>query len=113
VEIDPAIVALGRARHPNRPYSSDKVRVSIDDARAFFRKDGGSYDLIWFGLLDSHTTPSAYANVLLGAIFAMILLANLLASRAAVPVTGWPPRPTPFAWSWVAGSWPSRSSSRG
>ncbi len=39
------------------------VRVSIDDARAFFRKDGGSYDLIWFGLLDSHTTPSAYANV--------------------------------------------------
>jgi len=63
VEIDPAIVALGRARHPNRPYSSDKVRVSIDDARAFFRKDGGSYDLIWFGLLDSHKTPSAYANV--------------------------------------------------
>jgi len=63
VEIDPAIVTLGRARHPNRPYSSDKVTVTVDDARAFFRQDRGSYDLVWFGLLDSHTTPSAYANV--------------------------------------------------
>jgi spermidine synthase len=63
VEIDPAIVALGRERHPNHPYSSDRVTVSIDDARAFFRKGTGPYDLIWFGLLDSHTTPSAYSNV--------------------------------------------------
>jgi SAM-dependent methyltransferase len=63
VEIDPAIVALGRRRHPNRPYASDRVTVSVDDARAFFHKANGRYDLIWFGLLDSHTTPSAYANV--------------------------------------------------
>src|SRR6185295_9072173 len=63
VEIDPAIVALGRARHPDRPYASPRVDVAIDDARAYFRKDTGPYDLIWFGLLDSHTTPSAYSNV--------------------------------------------------
>ncbi len=63
VEIDPAIVAVGRNRHPNRPYSSERVTVSIDDARAHFRKATGPYDLIWFGLLDSHTNPSAYANV--------------------------------------------------
>jgi SAM-dependent methyltransferase len=63
VEIDPAIVALGRSRHPNRPYASERVSVSVDDARAFFHKATGRYDLIWFGLLDSHTTPSAYANV--------------------------------------------------
>lgn len=63
VEIDPAIVALGRARHPNNPYASPRVKVTVDDARAFFRKDTGPYDLVWFGLLDSHTTPSAYANV--------------------------------------------------
>jgi SAM-dependent methyltransferase len=63
VEIDPAIVSVGRARHPNRPYSSDRVGVSIDDARAHFRKAEGLYDLIWFGLLDSHTNPSAYSNV--------------------------------------------------
>lgn len=63
VEIDPVIVALGRQRHPNRPYASERVEVSIDDARAFFHKATGRYDLVWFGLLDSHTTPSAYANV--------------------------------------------------
>lgn len=64
VEIDPVIVELGRQRHPERPYSSPRVEVVVDDARAFFGKDqGGPYDLVWFGLLDSHTTPSAYANV--------------------------------------------------
>jgi SAM-dependent methyltransferase len=63
VEIDPVIVGWGRERHPNQPYSSDRVTVTVDDARAFFRKDASAYDLVWFGLLDSHTTPSAYANV--------------------------------------------------
>jgi len=63
VEIDPVIVSFGRKRHPNGPYSSDRVTVSIDDARAHFRKAKGPYDLIWFGLLDSHTNPSAYSNV--------------------------------------------------
>lgn len=64
VEIDPSIVRLGRERHPNRPYSSPAVRVTVDDARAAFRlAPEGAYDLVWFGLLDSHTTPSAWANV--------------------------------------------------
>ena len=63
VEIDPAIVDIGRERHPNAPYASDRVEVAIDDARAFFQRDTGSYDLVLFGLLDSHTTPSAYTNV--------------------------------------------------
>ncbi len=63
VEIDPAIVRLGSALHPNRPYSSDRVKVTVDDARAFFRSDRGQYDLVWFGLLDSHVNPSAYSNV--------------------------------------------------
>ena len=57
VEIDPAIVDLGRARHPGRPYGSPQVSLAVDDARAFFRKDTGPYDLVWLGLLDSHTTP--------------------------------------------------------
>jgi hypothetical protein len=63
VEIDPAVVALGRALHPNRPYASPRVRVVNDDARAFFRRAAGPYDLVLFGLLDSHTSPSAYTNV--------------------------------------------------
>lgn len=63
VEIDPVIAAWGRERHPNAPYRSDRVQLTIDDARAVFRRDQGPYDLIWFGLLDSHTSPSAYTNV--------------------------------------------------
>ncbi len=63
VEIDPVIYAWGRERHPNHPYTSPKVDVTIDDARAFFRRHEGRYDIVWFGLLDSHTTPSAYTNV--------------------------------------------------
>jgi len=63
VEIDPTIVALGTELHPNKPYSDPKVTLTVDDARAFFRRDTGPYDLVWFGLLDSHTNPSAYTNV--------------------------------------------------
>lgn len=63
VEIDPVIVEWGRERHPNRPYSSTRVRVINDDARAFLRRAEGPYDLVWFGFLDSHTNPSAYTNV--------------------------------------------------
>ena len=56
VDIDPAIVAVGRRVHPERPYSDPRVTVIIDDARAAFRKlPPASYDAIVFGLLDSHT----------------------------------------------------------
>ncbi len=63
VEIDPAIVALGRELNPSAPYASDRVQVEVDDARASFRREHGEYDLIWFGLLDAHTAASAYTNV--------------------------------------------------
>lgn len=63
VEIDPVIAGLGQSRHPTRPYASPAVHLTVTDARAFFRQAPGPYDLVWFGLLDSHTTPSAYANV--------------------------------------------------
>jgi hypothetical protein len=55
VEIDPAIVELGRRYHPQKPYSSDRVDVVVDDARAFFARSTQQYDVISFGLLDAHT----------------------------------------------------------
>jgi SAM-dependent methyltransferase len=56
VDIDPAIVSLGRAHHPERPYDDPRVRVVVDDARAAFRHlPPHTYDAILFGLLDSHT----------------------------------------------------------
>lgn len=62
VEIDPGIVRLGLALHPERPYENPAVRVTIDDARAFFKKASKKYDIISFGLLDSHTLSSNYNN---------------------------------------------------
>ncbi|MCU0293536.1 MAG: hypothetical protein MUF10_16370 [Thermoanaerobaculaceae bacterium] len=63
VEIDPVIARWGEEVHPNAPYRSSRVSLVVDDARAFLRQDQGQYDLIWFGLLDSHTTASAYTSV--------------------------------------------------
>lgn len=58
VDIDPAIVDFGRRFHPEQPYDSPKVRVVTDDARSFFATTKIRYDLIIFGLLDSHTTTA-------------------------------------------------------
>lgn len=63
VEIDPEIAALGRELHPEHPYSSPRVHMTIDDARAFFKRATGTYDLIWFALLDSRVLGSSYNNL--------------------------------------------------
>jgi hypothetical protein len=55
VEIDPAIIEIGRRYHPERPYSSDRVKVVNDDARSYFATCKRKFDVISFGLLDSHT----------------------------------------------------------
>jgi spermidine synthase len=58
VEIDPEIIALGRRYHPEAPYRSPLVRVVDDDARSFFARCRERFDVISFGLLDSHTTTA-------------------------------------------------------
>ncbi len=58
VEIDPAIVSLGRRFHPQHPYSSQRVLVITDDARSYFTLSRQKFDVIIFGLLDSHTTTA-------------------------------------------------------
>jgi SAM-dependent methyltransferase len=56
VDIDPAIVDLGRQHHPERPYDDPRVTLIVADARAAFRGlPAQAYDLVVFGLLDSHT----------------------------------------------------------
>ncbi len=64
VEIDPLILRLGEELHPEKPYA-DPARVTEvnEDARTFFRNDSGVYDLIVFGLLDSHTLFSTASSV--------------------------------------------------
>ncbi len=58
VEIDPAILDFGRRFHPERPYDDPRVTEVIGDARAFFATTREKFDVIIFGLLDSHTTTS-------------------------------------------------------
>src|SRR5579871_5827525 len=63
IEIDPAIVFLGKAYHPEHPYDDPRVSVVINDARNFFRTAHQQYDLIIYGVLDSHTAISHASNL--------------------------------------------------
>lgn len=70
VEIDPLILHLGQELHPEHPYDSNSststVHVHIDDARSFVRQaaqTGQKYDLVVYGLLDSHTMLSSFSSV--------------------------------------------------
>ncbi|MEM6885817.1 MAG: hypothetical protein AAF571_12355 [Verrucomicrobiota bacterium] len=63
VEIDPAILHLGERYHPERPYQSPVVKTHANDARTFFSTATEPYDLIVFGLLDSHTLLSHASSV--------------------------------------------------
>ena len=64
VEIDPAILWIGRNHHPESPYQAPGVRAITNDARAFMKQAAEqSYDLIVFGLLDSHTLLSGMSSV--------------------------------------------------
>jgi hypothetical protein len=66
VEIDPSIAHLGRELHPEHPYDSTKVRLHINDGRAFFhqaRAAGQRFDVIVFGLVDSQTALSVMSSL--------------------------------------------------
>jgi spermidine synthase len=63
IEIDPAIQMIGREDHPERPYENPRVHTVINDARSFFRRTDQSFDLIVYGLLDSHTLLSHGSSV--------------------------------------------------
>ncbi|MBK8857181.1 MAG: class I SAM-dependent methyltransferase [Opitutaceae bacterium] len=64
VDIDGRIIALGRQLHPEAPYANPAVEPVVDDARAFFSKHRGeAYDVVCFGLLDSHAMSSAMSTL--------------------------------------------------
>jgi SAM-dependent methyltransferase len=63
VEIDPVIFSIGQRIHPDQPYSSPKVTRILDDARAYMRRTSERYDVVMFGLLDSHTQFSDFSNM--------------------------------------------------
>jgi spermidine synthase len=63
IEIDPAILMVGQQRHPEKPYADARVHAINNDARSFLRGSTDKYDLIVYGLLDSHTLLSHGSSV--------------------------------------------------
>lgn len=63
VEIDPAIVELGRRYNTAEPYADPRVRVIVDDGRAFMTRTPHRYDLIVFALTDSLVKVSSMAQL--------------------------------------------------
>ena len=63
IEIDPVILLVGKERHPEKPYANPRVRPVNNDARSFLRGTEDKYDLIVYGLLDSHTLLSQGSSV--------------------------------------------------
>ena len=63
IEIDPAIAFLGKQYHPEHPYDDPRATLIINDARNFFRTSHEQYDLIIYGVLDSHTAISHASNL--------------------------------------------------
>jgi spermidine synthase len=63
VEIDPLILKLGEQLHFERPYQSQRVHVTVNDARNYIENSHDKFDLIVFSLLDSHTTTSHFTNI--------------------------------------------------
>lgn len=63
IEIDPAVLMTGRLVHPEHPYRDQRVHAVVNDARSFLRTTDRTYDLIVYGLLDSHTLLSQGSSI--------------------------------------------------
>ncbi len=63
VEIDRQMVNLSRRFNASGVYDDPRVAIQIDDARAFFRRATGGYDLVVFGFLDSQALFSYSSNL--------------------------------------------------
>jgi SAM-dependent methyltransferase len=63
VEIDPALLEIGKQYHPERPYDDARVEQFVTDGRAFLEQSDTQYDLIVFALPDSLTLLSGQSAV--------------------------------------------------
>jgi SAM-dependent methyltransferase len=63
VEIDPRLQQIGAQRHPDQPYQDPRVRVHIDDGRAFLERSSDHYDMIIFALPDSLTLVAGASSL--------------------------------------------------
>lgn len=80
IEIDPAIMRIGTVYHPEAPYENERVSRVVNDARTFLRSTTNLYDMIVYGMLDSHTLLSHASSVRLD--FFVYTLEGLRDARA-------------------------------
>lgn len=63
VEIDPAMVKLGKTLNPDKPFDDPRVSVHIDDGRSFLQNSNEHYDLIVYALTDSLALTAKSSNI--------------------------------------------------
>lgn len=64
VDIDGMIIELGKQRHPEHPYSNPRAHPVVNDARAFMSQyHGQPFDVVCYGLLDSHAMFAAMSSL--------------------------------------------------
>ncbi len=63
VEIDPVLLGIGRAKHPDHPYNSPRVTTHTDDGRAYLQNTTKKYNLILFALPDSLTAVAGQSSL--------------------------------------------------
>ena len=63
IEIDPAVLQLGTVGHPEKPYDDKRCKPVVNDARSFFRTTDETFDMVVYGLLDSHALLSHASSV--------------------------------------------------
>ena len=63
VEIDPRIYELGVELNPEQPYRDPRVKVHIDDGRAYMQRTDKKFDLVLFALPDSLTSVAGQSNL--------------------------------------------------
>ena len=63
VDIDPVIIDIGKRAHPEHPYSDRRVVAVVNDARAYFEQQKEQFDVVCFGLLDSHAMFSSMSSL--------------------------------------------------
>ncbi|MCW5868595.1 MAG: hypothetical protein KIS61_15135, partial [Candidatus Eremiobacteraeota bacterium] len=64
VDIDGVILKLGTQLHPERPYDDPRAHQVENDARAYISQYRGEpYDVVCYGLLDSHAMFAAMSSL--------------------------------------------------
>lgn len=63
VEIDQRLIDLAKRQHPDDPWSDPRVRVHVDDGRAFLERTDDRWDRILLALPDSLTLVQGASSV--------------------------------------------------